>query len=159
MASFLQRLGRLGGGEAIEEEGFLRALQGSYANCALRAGLLKSHADLAPQEYSTRALQDLAADEEQQRERLAGVLRERGLQLPSTTTAGAGTAVTNHWGRLVQDLELHRAAVRELQEFSMRFDTATEGGGPLFRDLSVEEAEHCQRLRALIARADPQALD
>jgi hypothetical protein len=159
MSTFLRRLSQLVIGEEIDQEAFVRALQGCYASCAQRAALLKCHAELAPQEYSTRALQGLAADEEQQQARLAGTLRERGLQLPEVAAAGTDAVISNHWGRLVHDLELHREAVRELQELAMRFDTVAEAGTTLFRGLSVEEAEHCQRLRELIARADPQALD
>jgi rubrerythrin len=46
-----------------------------------------------------------------------------------------------------------------LRELAGHFAETLPSTAALFDDLCREETTHCERLRALIARADPQALD
>jgi hypothetical protein len=136
-----------------------RAVRDAYVECVKRARQLTRHAEMAPQSYSTEVLQELAAAEERQAWRLQEALRAAG-ELPPTVPADTlpGGAL-NHWGRLVQDLNLHRASAQRLRELTIHFAETLPATAALLDELCCEEVLHCERLRALIARADPQALD
>ena len=154
----LQRLGRfvVGGSGATKDAA--TALRQTYVDAFERLALLELHTELAPQEYSRQALASLAAATRQQIDRIRGLLRQRGVGLPSLQTANRSTSL-NHWARLVQDLELHRGSTRRLRELCVHLADADEEVSTFFDDLSQEDYHSCERLRGLIARADPQALD
>ena len=59
----------------------------------------------------------------------------------------------------MQDLEAHRLSARRLRELAVHFAESLPTTAALFDELCREEVTHCERLRTLIARADPQALD
>jgi len=136
-----------------------RAVRECYVDCVQRAQQLRRHAAMAPQAYSTEGLDELAAAEDQQAERLREALRAAGETAPPVPAAALPGGALNHWGRLVQDLERHRAAVRRLRELAVHFAESLPATAELFDQLCREEAIHSERLRTLIARADPQALD
>lgn len=155
----LQRLGRfvVGGSGATKDAA--TALRQTYADALERLALLELHTELAPQEYSRQALASLAAATRQQIDRIRGLLRQRGVGLPpSLQTADRSTSL-NHWARLVQDLELHRGSTRHLRELCVHLADADEEVSRFFDDLSQEDYHSCECLRAMIARADPQALN
>jgi hypothetical protein len=157
LAHTLSRL--LTGSLAGEVHEAREALQEAYVACVQRACQLRRHADLAPQEAGAEGLSDLAAAEEAQANRLREAIATAGLvvpEVPSPSWTGAGLS---HWARLVQDLEAHRAAEARLQELARRFADATPELAGLFDGLAREERAHCESLRALAARADPQAID
>ena len=133
----LEKFSRFLTGGATTQSEAIEALTQCYIDCVTRARQLVRHADMAPQEHAARALRELAADEEAQAERL----REA------------------HWARLVQDLEAHRTSMRRLRELAIRFAEELPSTANLFDEMSREEFAHAERLRALIARADPQAID
>jgi hypothetical protein len=113
---------------------------------------------MAPQQQSAEVLKQLAAAEEEQRERLRQALEAAGVPVPPAAEPLPHGAL-NHWARLVQDLEAHRGAVQRFRELAIRFAESFPQTAGLFDALCREEAAHCEDLRALIARADPQALD
>ena len=65
----------------------------------------------------------------------------------------------NYWGRLVRDLEAHREAVQLFLEAATEITDEQPETADFLRRLALEEEIHAERLRALIARSDPQALD
>lgn len=156
----LDKISRLvaGGGVAAAHDA-TQAVRDCYVECVHRAHQLRRHAEMAPQSYSTDALRELAAAEEQQAERLREALRAAGETAPPVPTAALPEGALNHWGRLVQDLERHRPSARRLRELSVHFAESLPATAELFDQLCGEEITHCERLRTLIARADPQALD
>jgi hypothetical protein len=156
----LDRISRLvGGGATAAARDATQALRDCYAESVKRARQLLRHAEMAPQSYSSEALKDLATAEEQQVERLLEALRAAGETAPTIPVEPPRGGALNHWGRLVQDLELHRASARRMRELATHFAETLPATATLFDQLCREEITHGERLRTLIARADPQALD
>jgi hypothetical protein len=154
----LNKLSRLVTGAApVREAG--EALVECYRDAVARARQLAGHADLAPQAQSAEKLRELAVADEQHVARLGAALRAAGETVPSIADAPAPTGGLSHWARLVQDLEAHRRSMRRLRELATRFAESLPATAQLFDALRHEEAAHCDALRELIARADPQALD
>jgi aspartate/methionine/tyrosine aminotransferase len=154
------RLSRLvAGGPSAATQEAAAALAQSYCDCAGRAAQLLRHAGMAPQQQSAEALRQLAAAEEERRDRLRQALEAAGAQVPSAAPETPPRGALSHWARLVQDLEAHRDAVQRFRELAIRFAESFPQTAGLFDELCREEAAHCEDLRALIARADPQALD
>src|SRR2546425_11496374 len=118
----LDRLSRLvvGGGTAAAHNA-ARAVGDCYVEAVKRATQLARHAEMAPQSYSGGALKELATAEEQQAERLRDALRAAGETPPIVPVEPPPGGALNHWGRLVRDLELHRASARRLRELAIRF--------------------------------------
>lgn len=114
---------------------------------------------MAPQQQSAEVLKQLAAAEEEQRDRLRQALEAAGVPVPPAAPEPLPRGALNHWARLVQDLEAQRGAVQRFRELAIRFAESFPQTAGLFDALCREEAAHCEDLRALIARADPQALD
>ena len=157
----LQRFSRLvsGGSEAEAKLDAVTALNQCYIDCLHRSQLLAHHAEMAPQQAAADALRELATAESGQAERLREALRAAGATPPTVSAFEPTGGALNHWARLVQDLQLHREAVRHLRELAVRFAETLPATATLFGQLCDEDAVHAERLRTLIARADPQALD
>jgi hypothetical protein len=120
---------------------------------------LSRHAETAPQLYSQEALRRLASAEAAQAERLGQALLAVGAAASAVSSEPPPSRSLNHWGRLVQDLELHRVAFRRLRELAVQFAESLPSTADLLDQLCREERHHCEQIRELIARADPQALD
>jgi hypothetical protein len=155
----LQKLGRyvVGGRDAIVDPSVV--LREIYGNVRERVQRLRLHAELAPQEHGRQGLSTLAADAGETLEELRAALRERGVGLVPETKPRTEEASLNHWGRLVKDLEDHRASSRRLRELAMHLDDSHPAVAVFLNRLCNEDVRSCERLRDLIARADPQALD
>ncbi len=147
------------GGTASTTRDATAALREAYLQCSRRAAQLARHAETAPQNYSSEALKRLAAQETEQRERLRRALEAAGAPVPTATAETFYRGGLNHWARLVQDLQMHRAAAQQFRELAMRFAEPLPKTAGLFETLSREEVAHCEDLRTLIARADAQAID
>ncbi len=155
--SMLERFARFVGDTTPEAT---QALHICYLDAVSRARLLRRHAEMAPQLYSQEALRRLASAEEAQAERLCQALLAAGAAASSSVAGEPPPSVSlNHWGRLVQDLEAHRVAFRRLRELAVQFAECLPSTADLFDQLCRDERHHCEQIRALIARADPQALD
>jgi hypothetical protein len=114
---------------------------------------------MAPQAQGTVGLAELAAAEANQAERLRHALRAAGHAVSTAPAVSLPPGALNHWARLVQDLEAHRTSTLGLRELAVHFAETLPDTAALFDELCREEHVHCERLRGLIARADPQALD
>jgi hypothetical protein len=158
--SVLDKLSRLVvGTEVSAKRDAIEALRPCYVDCVQRARRLAHHAEFAPHAYSAEALKALAAAEEVQAGRLRDALRAAGAEVPNVAEPSPLPGALNLWARLVQDLEAHRASARRLRELVVHFAESLPVTAALFDELCNEESIHCERLRTLIARADPQALD
>jgi hypothetical protein len=158
--SLLQTVSRfvVGGASAVKDPA--AGLRQAYGDAVQRRALLEQHADLAPQEYSRKVLSTLEKSARQQADTIRSALRQRDIGLPLEPPAPtAAPASMNHWARLVEDLELHRAAVLRLRELAFHFADADPDVAKFFEELCQEDLRSCERLRVLIARADPQAHD
>jgi hypothetical protein len=156
----LDKLSRLVvGGTAADTHDAAAALSACYVACVERAEQLRRHADMAPQEYSAEGLKELATAEDAQAERLRAALAAAGHPLPTIPPVALSTGAPNHWARLVQDLEAHRVSTRKLRELAVHFAETLPTTAELFDELCREEMVHCEKMRTLISRADPQALD
>lgn len=158
--SMLEKISRfvVGSGAATAHEA-TAALRQCYEECVARAAQLSRHAEMAPQAQGTEGLAELAAAEAKQAERLRDALRAAGETVTTAALAQLPPGALNHWARLVQDLEAHRASTQRLRELAVHFAETLPETAVLLDDLCREEHVHCERLRGLIARADPQALD
>lgn len=158
--SMLERISRLVvGSRAATARDATDALRQCYVDCVARAAQLSQHAEVAPQAQAAEGLGELAAAEAKQAERLRDALRAAGEAVPVASAVGLSPGAVNHWTRLVQDLEAHRTSTRGLRELAAHFAETLPDTATLFDELCREEHVHCERLRGLIARADPQALD
>ena len=158
--SMLERISRLVvGSRAATAHDATDALHRCYADCVARAGQLSRHAEMAPQAQGSDGLAALAAAEAKQAERLRVALRAAGHAVPTAAAVTLPPGALNHWARLVQDLEAHRTSTQGLRELAVHFAETVPDTAALFDELCREEHVHCERLRGLIARADPQALD
>jgi hypothetical protein len=156
----LDTLSHLIAGHSTNAAAQLRAaLEGCYVDCFHRAVQLKRHAELAPQRYSMEALKELANAEERQCDRLRQAIEAAGAPVAAAMPEVLARSGSNHWARVVRDLEAHRASVQQFREAAVRFAEPFPQTAALFQELCVEETSHCRNLRALIARTDPQALD
>ena len=133
------------------------ALRQTYIASALNEARFQKLAQLAPQEASAAALTGLAASEAAHCQKLLDAIEAAGA-LPPQVPAIEEVS-TNHWGRLVEALENNRQLVQALRERTVELAETFPATAQLLAELRDTEAMHCERLRDLIARADPQAMD
>ena len=158
--SMLEKISRLVvGSRAATAHDAIDALHRCYVACVARASQLSRHAAMAPQAQGAEGLAELAAAEEKQAEQLRDALRAAGHVVSTAPAVSLPPGALNHWARLVQDLEAHRTSTQELRELAVHFAETLPDTAALFDHLCRVEHVHCERLRGLIARADPQALD
>lgn len=158
--SVLDTLSRLLTGEdASTSRDAAAGLVQSYIDCVRRAAQLQRHAELAPQACGAQALKRLAAEDAEQGSTLRQAIEVAGIVVPSPVTDVPQGDGLNHWTRLVNDLDTHRRCVMQSRDSALRFAARLPQTAALFESLYRAEASHCEELRALIARADPQALD
>ncbi len=156
----LEKLSRLVvGTTTAASHAAIEALQQCYVEAVRQARQLARHAEMAPQHYSVQSLTGLARGEERHVETLRQALRAADTAVPDVPDERPPAGALNHWGRLVQDLEAHRAVVRRMRELAVHFAESQPTAAALFDELCHDETVHCEQLRELIARADPQALD
>ena len=148
----------IGDAEGEVEETIPR-LREMYYRSVQRARQLARHAEMAPHEAGQRSLTELAAEEQDQAERLRRKVLELGGFAGDVQQAPEPTGTLNYWGRLVRDLEAHRDAIRRLIELATELSENQPETADFLRNLAREEELHAERLRALIARSDPQALN
>src|SRR5262245_54935444 len=108
----LDRISRLVAGGVTPLHDPTHAVRDCYVGYVKRARQLARHAEMAPQGYSREGLNELALAEERQAERLRDALRAVGETPPVVPDEALPGGALNHWGRLVQDLSLHRAAAQ-----------------------------------------------
>ncbi|HVN86044.1 MAG TPA: ferritin-like domain-containing protein [Candidatus Binatia bacterium] len=154
------RLAKLvAGDQGVVTYDAIPALQQARAAFVVRARMLRRHAEQAPNQLQHDELSRLAGQDETRVHEVTEVLTTLGGQPAEPPPLPAVTGALNHWARLVEALESHRAAVKSLREQSIHFAEALPDTAALFDRLCREEERHGIHLRDLIARTDPQALD
>lgn len=137
----------------------LPELQQAHAGLVQRAEQLRRHAQLGPNQLSCIELARLADEEEAEAQRVAQAVVALGGAASASPAQTPAAGSLNHWGRLVQDLEGHRAAAKRLREDAFHFAETLPEAAALFEQLCHAEERHALRLRDLIARTDPHALN
>ncbi|MCK6554461.1 hypothetical protein L6Q96_07750 [Candidatus Binatia bacterium] len=153
----VRQLGSALTGSAPGDDGS-SALAAAYWTCLLRADRLRADARRAPAPGSREELLALAGAEtelaERLRESVGGIASASPPAAPEHFPPGR-----NHWARLVNHLEAHRAAAHRYREMATRLTERSPAKAAIFERLGGAQAGICRRLRSLIARADPQAID
>lgn len=119
---------------------------------------LAGQAQMAPTAPLDDELGKLGHDVGAQAKRIQALLVERQLALPEAGSAVA-VAQPSHWARLVQDLEQLREVRRQLLDAYARLNEVDPALAGELEDCGHRVEGQLQRLRSLIARADPQALN
>lgn len=156
--SWADRLRRLTGGTPQHRiAGPLSAFQ---RRTAAQVERLAAAAAQAPNAAAERELHALAAAERQLTDAAARALSERAAVPPAVTAAAQNGAVArNHWGRLVAVLDACQAARDQLLVDLPRLLDADPSLANALHAWAHQLAAEVLALRALIARADPQAID
>jgi hypothetical protein len=130
-------------------------LMESYRDLCSLAEQISRHADRAPYPHVARLLRRIA----QEKRSSADLLRDKLL--------GAGTTLEdialeirsgkNHWERITQDLNDHRALEARLLERAALINERAPETAELLGQIAASQRPHTEVLLDLIARADPQA--
>jgi len=130
-----------------------------YVDAMHRAAQLRAQAGTAPHAAGRDGLRQLAESEDEVARRLGKIIHDLGSFAGDVTRAPEPIGALNYWGRLAQALEAHKAAIKDLlDEATLITDSHPQLADEL-RALARIEDGHGARLRALIAKSDPQALD
>jgi hypothetical protein len=113
---------------------------------------------MAPTADLEEELGKVAHDIGGQAERIGTLLVQRHLTRPAPGEPAA-VVQPSHWARLVQDLELLREARRRLLDAYAELNEVEPALAAELEDCGHHVEGHLHRLRSLIARADPQALN
>jgi hypothetical protein len=156
--SWADRLRRLTVGDP--QRNVVEQLVAMHRRSAAQVEHLAAAAAQAPTAAAERELHALAAEEGTLSAAVAHALSERNaVTVAVPTSASNGVVARNHWGRLVAILEACQAARAQLLLDTPRLleldPTLADLLRPLLRALDTEIVA----LRAMIARADPQAID
>lgn len=133
-------------------------LREACQGCLDRADRLRAGAERAPDPRSRDELRALAQAEIDTANRIATLMGERRAEAPEIPQTPPCPA-RSHWARLVAQLERHRTAAQSYRELTTRLAQRAPEAAALFEQLSAAQMTASRRLRALIARADPQAIN
>lgn len=121
---------------------------------------LTRHAALAPHERAARELQSLAEEDERAASLAASRLAAGQGPVPLLVQERAAPdAGLNHWKRLCEDLATHLDVLSKIELARRQAPKAPSDLGSMVDRVARQEETHVRRLRDLIARADPHALE
>jgi rubrerythrin len=127
----------------------------SYRDILTLAAQISSHADRAPYPHVARLLRRIAQEKQSSadlvRQKLVGSVT-RQEEIPFDIKSGK-----NHWERMAQDLNDHKALEGRLLERAALLDEEARETAELLRQIATSHRPHMEALLDLIARADPQA--
>jgi hypothetical protein len=129
-----------------------------YIHLSGLSAQLAMQASLAPTAPLEDELGQLGRDTGTQADRIATLLSQRQLARPAAGTAES-LVLPNHWARLVQDLEQLREVRRQLLDAYAQLNDVDPSLAAELEDCGGRVEGQLHRLRSLIARADPQALN
>jgi hypothetical protein len=118
-----------------------------------------AHAQMAPTAPLEEELSKLGLDVGAQAERIGTLLAQRQLARPAAANESAALTPPSHWARLVYDLEQLRETRRQLLDAYARLNEVEPALAAELEDCGRQVEGHLHRLRSMIARADPQALN
>ena len=157
--TWADRLLRLAIGDRKGE--IAETLAAMHQRSADQARRLGAYAAQAPTAAAEGELHALAADRGAQTAVLAHALEERGaaVEVPAAPAPVLNGAARNHWARLVAALEACREERAEILRATPRLLELDAELGPLLDAVVRGLDAELLALRALIARADPHALN
>jgi hypothetical protein len=130
-----------------------------YTGAMQRQRELERQSALAPHAAGRDGLLALAQEESAVADQFRRLIQGLGSFAGDVPKAPEPIGALNYWARLTQMLEAHRHAVAEmLDEATLLTDGQPELADEL-RRIAREEMAHGAKLRALIAKSDPQAID
>ena len=147
-------IGEEGGAEDVREE-LLRLCADFFE----RARRLTHDAAQAPNDLAERALLQLAEDHAGLGNRMREMLAGRHIAVPPSDDSPLPSMGPNHWARVVEDLQAQRTARGQLLELAARVNETDPELATALESLAAGVEAHLARLRSLIARADPHAID
>jgi rubrerythrin len=130
-------------------------LMESYRDLCSLAEQISRHADRAPYPHVAQLLRRLAQEKQSSADLLRDKLVGSGTNLEDI--ALEITSGKNHWQRMAQDLNDHRALETRLLERAALVTEQAPETAELLRQIAASERPHIQAFLDLIARADPQA--
>jgi predicted transcriptional regulator len=153
------RLRRLAIGEEGVSDDVREELRRLCAGFSERASRLAHDAAQAPNDLAERELTRLAEDHAGLGKGMREILAGRHIDAPSLDESPTPSMGPNHWARLVEDLQDQRAARGQLLELVARVNESDPELAAALESLAGGVETHLARLRSLIARADPHAID
>jgi rubrerythrin len=130
-----------------------------YTAARHRQQQLRQQAEMAPHDAGRQGLLRIAEEEREVAEHLRRIIQSLGSFAGEVSHAPEQLGALNYWGRLVQVLEAHREAIKALLDEATRITDGQPELADELRAVARLEEGHAVRLRALIAKSDPQALD
>jgi hypothetical protein len=125
-----------------------------------QAGRLARHAEMAPNEAAAVELSRIAAELSEIAAQLRAALPDGAPASPlPAEEEGPIPSGLNHWARIVRDLQSMRSERDRLFDAGQALDADDPKLAAILDRLSAEVEARILRLRALVARADPQSLD
>ena len=137
----------------------LQRLRDFYTSAVHREAYLRHQAEMAPHAAGRDGLRQLAEEEKEVVERLRQMIHRLGSFAGDVLRAPEPIGALNYWARLTQTLDAHREAIKSMLDESARVTDGQPELADELREIARCEDLHCAKLRALIAKSDPQALD
>lgn len=158
--SLLQRLkGLFLTEEERDAHDLLGIVRNLYAGAMHRQQQLRRQSEMAPHAAGRDGLAALADEESEVIERLRRIIRDLGSFAGEVVRAPDGVGALSYWARLAQSLEAHKEAVKAMRDEATRITDGLPEIADELRALARVEEIHASRIRSLLAKADPQALD
>ena len=130
-----------------------------HRRLTMQAHRIRASAALAPNVAAESDLRALAAEDEALAAELKPHLPAGWPGRVAETDGAAGDIGPSHWARVVDVLQRHRDSQEALIAAAARLREIAPSVADLCTRLARAEEGHLERLRHLVARADPQALD
>jgi hypothetical protein len=134
-------------------------LQSLHRRFLEHAARLDLSAAQAPTASAESDLRNLSADHRHSADLVKDALIARRASVPAGTSAVAPATGINHWARATEDLAALQQAHGEVLDAAAAILETHPELTDLFETLIRRTSEHITRVRNLIARADPQALN
>ncbi len=130
-------------------------LKADYHDLRRLAEQIRTHAERAPYPHMAERLRQIALE----KQKSAIVLKEKSLGLGCELEEHSPIIKSgkNHWQRMVQDLEDHKALENSFLEQVVRLAEEAPEISALLREVVAAQRPHKEALLDLVARADPQA--
>lgn len=130
-------------------------LKAGYHDLRRLAEQIRAHAERAPYPHMAGRLRQIALE----KQKSAIVLKEKSLGLGCELEEHSPIIKSgkNHWERMAQDLEDHKALENSFLEQAVRLAEKTPEISALLREVVGAQRPHKEALLDLVARADPQA--
>lgn len=145
--------------EERDAHDLLSTVRGFYVDSRHREQQLRHQSEMAPHAAGRDGLLELAGEETEVAERLRQIILGLGSFAGEVNRPAEPLGALNYWGRLAQSLEAHKEAVNALRDEATLITDGLPEVADELRLLARFEESHASRIRGLLAKADPQALN